>query len=138
MHCSIGSDDTINFQHKLSHVLQKCAFYFRGFCLRLAFCDPFPSLWVWFIFAIGVLVLICLLYASCQQILKCCQEILQSISHYTSNACHILCNWFKNNFPFQSIWRAPSQASDGSPMLTPNMIEKQVKKLEECLTKSLP
>ena len=34
---------------------------------------------------------------------KCCQEILQSISHYTSNACHILCNWFKYNFPFQSI-----------------------------------
>ena len=92
----------------------------------------------WFIFTICVLVLIYLLHSSYQQILKCCKEILQSISHYTFNAFHILCNWFKQNFPSQSIRRAPSQAFDGSPMLTPNITEKQVTKLEECITETLP
>jgi hypothetical protein len=79
----------------------------------------------WFIFTIWVFVLVCLLYGKYQYILQCCQEILQSISHSTFDAFDVLCNWFQQNFLSQSIRRIPSQASNGSPMLTPIVPEEQ-------------
>ena len=79
----------------------------------------------WFIFTIWVFILVCLLYGKYQHILQCCQGILQSISHSTSDAFDVSCNWFQHNFLSQSIRRLASQASHGSPMLTPNVPEQQ-------------
>ena len=79
----------------------------------------------WFIFTIWVFILVCLLYGKYQHILQCCQGILQSISHSTSDAFDVSCNWFQQNFLSQSIRRLASQASHGSPMLTPNVLEQQ-------------
>ena len=79
----------------------------------------------WFIFTIWVFVLVSLLYGKYQRILQCCQGIFRSISHSTSDAFDVLCNWFQPNFLSQSIRQVPSQASNGSPMLNPNMPEEQ-------------
>jgi hypothetical protein len=79
----------------------------------------------WFIFTIWVFVLVSLLYGKYQHILQRCQGILRSISHSTSNAFNILCNWFQPNFLSQSVRQIPSEASNGSPMLNPNMPEEQ-------------
>ena len=56
----------------------------------------------WFVFIIFVFILICLVYGSYEQILNCSQEFLGSISSCTSHCIHILCNWFQENFQFQT------------------------------------
>ncbi|KAK4592977.1 hypothetical protein RGQ29_017209 [Quercus rubra] len=88
--------------------------------ILLMFAPPFG----WFIFTICASVMVLLLYRSRREILQCCQEILEPMWHSTSEAFHSLCDWFRQNF--QSIWTAPSQASNGSSMPTPNMKEKHV------------
>ena len=89
----------------------------------------------WFIFTICASVMILLLYRSRREILQHCQEILKPMWHSTFEAFHGLCDWFQQNFhglcdwfrqSFQSIWIAPSQASNGSSMPTLNMKEKHV------------
>uniref|UniRef100_A0A7N2LEF4 Uncharacterized protein n=1 Tax=Quercus lobata TaxID=97700 RepID=A0A7N2LEF4_QUELO len=59
-----------------------------------------------------------------RDILQRCQEILEPMWHSTFETFHGLCDWFQQSF--QSIWTAPSQASNGSSMPTPNMKEKHV------------
>ena len=80
----------------------------------------------WFIFIIFLFVLVWLLYGSYNQILQCCQEILEPMWHSTSTfeAFHSVCDRFQQFF--QSIWQAPSQAFDGSSILTPNMQNQEV------------
>ena len=110
----------------------------------------------WFVFTICASVMALLLYRSRRQILRCCQEIIESVWHSTSEAIHCLCDWFRQSLQlvqrcqeilepmwhstseafhslcdwfrqsFQSVWTAPSQASTESSMPISNMTEKHV------------
>ena len=124
--CTIGLATVIltTFNTKYLYFLKSVSLISGAFAcdlLLLILVPPFG----WFIFTICVSILACLLYGSYQEILKCCQEIQSSISHSTSQAFEVLCNRFQQNSLFQSIWRTPSQAFNGSPMLTPNMPEQE-------------
>jgi hypothetical protein len=158
------------FNIKYLYFLKSVSLVFGAFAcdlLLLILVPPFG----WFIFIIWVFVLVCLLYGKSQHILQCYQEILPSISHSTSHAFNVLCNWFQEilpsisqftshafnvlcngfqkilpsishstshafnvlciwfqeNFLSRSIWRTPSQASNGSdPTQSSNVPKEEV------------
>ena len=75
----------------------------------------------WFICTICASVMVLLLYRSRRQILKLCQEIIESLGHSTSKALHGLCDWFQQSF--QSILgfsRSPASCSSGTSMCSPS------------------
>ena len=74
----------------------------------------------WFIFTICTFVLVLLLHRSCEQILRHCQETLESMWHSTPESFHSLCDWFRHSF--QSVWTTASRASTESLMPTPNVV----------------
>nr|POE81115.1 hypothetical protein CFP56_38036 [Quercus suber] len=73
----------------------------------------------WVFFTLGVSVLVYLLYGSYRMILKFSQENLKSIS-----------NWSRQKFQSQSSCQSSSEVSNGSPMVTLNVTEKQMTELE--------
>ena len=75
----------------------------------------------WFICTICASVMVLLLYRSRRQILKLCQEIIESLWHSTSEALHGLCDWFQQSFQsilqcqeiLEPMWHSTSEAFYG-------------------------
>ncbi|KAK4593025.1 hypothetical protein RGQ29_017248 [Quercus rubra] len=108
------------------HFFQKVCLFFGALACNLLIFILVPILgWVFFTF--GVSILVYLLYGSYRMIFKFCQQNLKSIS-----------NWFRQKFQDQSSSQLSSQTSNGSPMLTPTVTEKQMTGIGECLSEDLP
>ncbi|KAK4551658.1 hypothetical protein RGQ29_032318 [Quercus rubra] len=100
------------------HFFQKVCLFFGALACNLLIFILVPILG-WVFFTLGVSILVYLFYGSYRMIFKFCQENLKSIS-----------NWFRQKFQYQSSSQSSSQTSNGSPMLTPNVIDGQVRELE--------
>ena len=100
------------------HFFQKVCLFFGALACNLLIFILVPILG-WIFLTLGASILVYLLYGSYRMIFKFCQENLKSIS-----------NWFRQKFQYQSSSQLSSQTSNGSPMLTPNVTEKQMTELE--------
>ncbi len=104
--------------------LLKIVFFISGtFACNLLLLILVP-LFGWFIFTIFVFVLVWLLYGSYNKIPQYCQDIHEPIWHSTSKAFYNLSGKFRQSF--QSIWKTPSQSSNGSLTETTNVEHRQV------------
>ena len=100
------------------HFFQKVCLFFAALACNLLIFILVPILG-WIFLTLGASILVYLLYGSYIMIFKFCQENLKSIS-----------NWFRQKFQYQLSSQLSSQTSNGSPMLTPNVTEKQMTELE--------